>query len=115
MLPNKPNGADSLSPLFIARLGLLCEICSEHQVAFVKTSPGYGFVKQVNGMYAYQGATDHHLEFIRKHTSPSVQIKAAGGVRSLDDLLRVRGLGVTRVGATATETMLEEAKQRGIK
>ena len=92
----------------------LCEICSEHQVAFVKTSSGYGFVKQASGQYAYAGATDHHLKLMRKHTSPSVQIKAAGGIRSLDDLLRVRGIGVTRVGATVTEAILEEAKQRGI-
>jgi deoxyribose-phosphate aldolase len=90
----------------------LCEICSEHQVAFVKTSSGYGFVKQANGMYNYQGATDHHLRLMRKHTSSSVQIKAAGAIRTLDDLLRVRELGVTRIGATAIETILEEAKQR---
>ena len=37
----------------------LCEICSEVDVAFVKTSTGYGFVKQPNGFYAYAGATDH--------------------------------------------------------
>ena len=92
----------------------LCEVCSEHQVAFVKTSSGYGFVKQANGMYSYKGATDHHLKLMRKHSSTSVQIKAAGGVRTLDDLLNVRELGVTRVGATATEAILEEAKQRGI-
>jgi deoxyribose-phosphate aldolase len=92
----------------------LCEICSEHQIAFVKTSSGYGFVKQSNGMYSYQGATDHHLKLMRKHSSPSVQIKAAGGIRTLDDVLRVRELGVTRVGATATETILEEAKRRRI-
>ena len=92
----------------------LCEICSECKVAFVKTSSGYGFVKQTNGMYSYKGATDHHLKLMREYTSASVQIKAAGGVRNLDDLLRVRELGVTRVGATATETILEEAKLRGI-
>ncbi len=92
----------------------LCEICSEHEVAFVKTSSGYGFVKQENGMYAYEGATHHHLKLMRQHTSPSVQIKAAGGIRTLDALLSVRELGVTRVGATATEAMLEEAKRRGI-
>jgi deoxyribose-phosphate aldolase len=91
----------------------LCEICSQHQVAFVKTSTGYGFVKQANGMYAYQGATDHHLTLMRQHCPETVQIKAAGGVRTLDDLLRVRALGVTRIGATATAAMLEEAKQRG--
>jgi len=92
----------------------LCEICSQIGVAFVKTSSGYGFVKQDNGMYSYKGATVEHLKLMRKHCAPSVQIKAAGGVRTLDDLLMVRSLGVTRIGATTTQTMLEEAKKRGI-
>ena len=90
----------------------LCEIGSEVGVAFVKTSTGYGFVKQPDGSYNYRGATDHHLRLMREHCLPSVQIKAAGGVRTLDDLLRVRALGVTRVGATATATMLDEARRR---
>ena len=92
----------------------LCEICSRLQVAFAKTSSGYGFVKQKNGMYSYEGATDHHLRLMRKHCSGSVQIKAAGGIRTLDDALRVRELGAARIGATATEAILEEAKRRGI-
>jgi deoxyribose-phosphate aldolase len=91
----------------------LCDICSEHSVAFVKTSTGYGFVKQPNGMYAYEGATDHHLQLMRKQCPDTVQVKAAGGVRSLEDLLRVKALGVTRIGATATQTILEDAKQQG--
>ncbi len=91
----------------------LCEICNEVGVAFVKTSSGYGFVKQPDGMYAYAGATDHDLRLMREHSAPGVQVKAAGGVRTLDDLLRVRELGVTRVGATATEAILTEAKKRG--
>jgi len=92
----------------------LCEICSFHSVAFVKTSTGYGFVKQPNGMYSYKGATDEHLRLMREKSSGSVQIKAAGGVRTLDDLLRVHSLGVTRIGATATIEIMEEAKARGI-
>jgi deoxyribose-phosphate aldolase len=92
----------------------LCEICTEHRVAFVKTSTGYGFVKQPGGNYNYRGATDAHLILMRKHSGPKVQIKAAGGVRTLDDLLRVRALGVTRVGATATEVILAEAVKRGL-
>jgi len=92
----------------------LCEICSEHRVAFVKTSTGYGFVKQADGRYAYQGATDRHLALMRQHSAPAVQIKAAGGVRTLDDLLRVRALGVSRVGATATAAILDEAARRGL-
>jgi deoxyribose-phosphate aldolase len=91
----------------------LCEICSEIGVAFVKTSTGYGFVKQANGMYSYKGATLEHLKLMRKHTAPSVQIKAAGGVRTLDDLLLVNSLGVTRIGATATAAILDEARKRG--
>jgi deoxyribose-phosphate aldolase len=91
----------------------LCEICSEIKVAFVKTSSGYGFVKQASGDYNYKGATDHVLTLMRKQSAPEVQIKAAGGVRTLDDLLRVRAIGVTRIGATATVTMLDEAKKRG--
>jgi deoxyribose-phosphate aldolase len=91
----------------------LCEICSEHAVAFVKTSTGYGFVKQPNGFYSYVGATDHALRLMRQHSAPGVQVKAAGGVRTLDDLLRVRALGVTRIGATATREILEEGKKRG--
>ena len=91
----------------------LCSICSEHGVAFVKTSTGYGFVKQVDGSYAYVGATDHDLALMRSASAESVQVKAAGGVLTLDDVLRVRALGVTRVGATATEAILSEAKNRG--
>lgn len=91
----------------------LCEICSELNVAFVKTSSGYGFVKQASGDYNYKGATDHVLTLMRQHSAPQVQIKAAGGVRTLDDLLRVRAMGVTRIGATATATILEEAGKRG--
>jgi len=92
----------------------LCEICSKIGVAFVKTSTGYGFVKQPNGMYSYQGATLHHLGLMRKHSAPSVRIKAAGGVRTLDDVLLVRSLGVSRIGATATQVILEEAVKQGI-
>ena len=91
----------------------LCEICSEHRVAFAKTSTGYGFVKQPNGDYNYRGATDHVLALMRRHCAAGVQIKAAGGVRTLDGLLRVRALGATRCGATATQAILDEARQRG--
>ena len=92
----------------------LCAICSEISVAFVKTSTGYGFVKQPDGSYNYKGATVEHLKLMRRNCPPRVQIKAAGGVRTLDDLLLVRSLGVTRIGATATAAILEEAKRRGI-
>ena len=91
----------------------LCEICTSLGVAFVKTSSGFGFVKKETGDYHYKGATDEHLQLMRKHSGEDVEIKAAGGVRTLDDLLRVRSFGVTRIGATATEAILEDAKSRG--
>jgi deoxyribose-phosphate aldolase len=87
----------------------LCETCTKIGVAFVKTSTGYGFVKQPNGDYNYKGATDRHLALMRAHCPASIQIKAAGGVRTLHDLLKVRALGVTRVGATATQVILDYA------
>ncbi len=101
---------DYLTEETIARL---CQICGEVGVAFVKTSTGYGFVKQPDGTYLTRGATVPHLKLMRRVSPAQVQIKAAGGVRTLDQLLLVRALGVTRVGATATATILDEAAQRG--
>jgi len=91
----------------------LCHLCNEIGVAFVKTSTGYGFVKQANGMYAYKGAVDGDIILMRRECVPEIQVKAAGGIRTLDDLLRVKALGATRIGATATAAILDEAKGRG--
>ena len=90
----------------------LCKICNAVGVAFVKTSTGYGYTKQADGNYNYKGATEQDLILMRKHSDPNVQIKAAGGIRTLDELLKVRELGVTRIGATATVAILEEARKR---
>lgn len=92
----------------------LCEICTEVGVAYVKTSTGYGFVKGEGGLYSYQGATVPHLKLMRATAGEKVKIKAAGGVRTLDDFLYVMTLGVERVGASATVAILEEARRRGI-
>ena len=90
----------------------LCEICSEHDTAFVKTSTGYGFVKNETGMYSYRGATEHNLKLMREHSKPTVQVKAGRRyVRTLEDLLKVRALGVTRIGATATAAILDKASE----
>jgi deoxyribose-phosphate aldolase len=90
----------------------LCEICTKVGADFVKTSSGYGFVKQANGDFNYKGATVADIELMRKHSGPKVQVKSAGGVRTLDDLLKMRAAGATRSGATATEAMLDEAAKR---
>ncbi len=69
---------------------------------FVKTSTGF----------APSGATHDDLRLMRANTSPHIQVKAAGGVRTLDALLAVMELGVTRIGATATETIILEFRAR---
>ena len=90
----------------------LCQLCNDNSVAFVKTSTGYGFVKNEDGHYNYVGATEHDLVLMRTSCSPNVQIKAAGGIRTLDQILKVKEIGVSRVGATATESIMKEANKR---
>jgi deoxyribose-phosphate aldolase len=90
----------------------LCEIAAAAGADWVKTSTGYGFVKGPDGRYSYQGATDHDLALMRASSPPHVQVKAAGGVRDLDGLIRVRELGATRCGATATVAILDEYRRR---
>ena len=82
----------------------LCEIGGELRVDWVKTSTGFGT----------SGATDEDLILMRKHSPAHVQVKAAGGVRDLDRLIRVREIGCTRSGATASRDILDEARRRGI-
>jgi deoxyribose-phosphate aldolase len=90
----------------------LCQLCERAGADWVKTSTGYGFVKQPDGTYGYQGATEHDLALMRASVSDAVQVKAAGGVRDLDGLIKVRDLGATRCGATATAAILEEYRRR---
>jgi deoxyribose-phosphate aldolase len=90
----------------------LCQICERADADWVKTSTGYGFVKGPDGRYGYKGATEHDLALMVASVSCKVQVKAAGGVRDLDGLIRVRDLGATRCGASATTAMLDEYKKR---
>jgi deoxyribose-phosphate aldolase len=90
----------------------LCEVCERAGADYVKTSTGYGFVKRPDGNYNYKGATEHDLKLMRAHCSPKVKVKAAGGVRDLDGLIKVRELGVDRCGASATVAILEEYHKR---
>ena len=80
----------------------LCQICGELKADWVKTSTGYGT----------GGATIEDLTLMRKHSPPGVQVKAAGGVRNLEQLLAVRAIGVTRVGASSTQVILDECRTR---
>ena len=80
----------------------LCSICGEAGVDWVKTSTGYG----------PSGATLDDVRLMRANTPASVQVKGAGGIRDLDSMLAYRAAGVTRIGATATAKILEDARVR---
>jgi deoxyribose-phosphate aldolase len=69
---------------------------------FVKTSTGF----------APSGATHEDLRLMRAHTPAHMQVKAAGGVRTLDGLLEVMALGVTRIGATQTKAIIDDFRAR---
>jgi deoxyribose-phosphate aldolase len=79
----------------------LCLICGEIGVDWVKTSTGY----------APGGATDDDLRLMRAHSPAHVQVKAAGGIRDFGSMMRVREIGVTRVGASRTADMLNAARE----
>jgi deoxyribose-phosphate aldolase len=90
----------------------LCQLCEQAGADWVKTSTGYGFVKQPDGSYNYKGATENDLTLMRANVSAKVQVKAAGGVRDLNGLMKVRDLGGSRCGATATAMMMDDYRQR---
>jgi deoxyribose-phosphate aldolase len=79
-----------------------CRLSEAAGADFVKTSTGFG----------PGGATHDDLRLMRANTSPHIQVKAAGGVRTLDALLEVMALGVTRIGATATKTIIDDFRAR---
>lgn len=80
----------------------LCQICGELRADFVKTSTGYGT----------SGATHDDLRLMRAHSPSTVRVKAAGGVRTFDQLLAVRALGVARIGASRTAEILDDCRRR---
>ena len=79
-----------------------CRLAERAGVDFVKTASGF----------AATGATLADLKLMRRTCSDKVRIKAAGGVRTLDDALAVRAVGTSRFGATQTIAILAEAKKR---
>lgn len=79
-----------------------CKLVEAAGADFVKTSTGF----------APTGATIEDLKLMRRSVSPRVQVKAAHGIRTLDALVDVLEIGVTRVGATQTAVMLDDFKAR---
>jgi len=79
-----------------------CKLCEKAGADWVKTSTGF----------AGGGATIEDLKLMRANVSEKIQVKAAGGVRTLDAALEVREVGCTRFGATATEIIIEDCYKR---
>ena len=79
-----------------------CRLAEEAGAHYVKTSTGF----------APTGAKIEDLKLMRASVGPHVGVKAAHGVRSLDAALEVIAVGVTRIGATQTERILEDFKKR---
>jgi deoxyribose-phosphate aldolase len=92
----------------------LCEVCSRVGVDFVKTSTGFGFVRGADGRFSSVGATAYDLSLMRSHSAPRVQVKASGGVRTLEDLIAVRDLGATRCGTSATAQILDAYARQSV-
>jgi deoxyribose-phosphate aldolase len=85
----------------------LCQVCRSVGAEFVKTSTGFGFVPQPDGHYAYRGATEADVRLMVEHAGPTMRVKAAGGVRTRADAEKMRNLGVSRIGASATAAILD--------
>ncbi len=79
----------------------LCAIAKEVEPDFIKTSTGFGT----------GGATLEDVELMRDAVGSRVQIKAAGGIRTLETALKMIDLGVTRIGSTASVAIVEELRR----
>jgi deoxyribose-phosphate aldolase len=91
-------------PTVIARL---CRLSQAAGADFVKTSTGFGFVKQPGGHYDYQGATVDHIRLMRENCS--IGVKASGGVRDFLQAQALIAAGATRIGTSASEAILRGA------
>ena len=76
----------------------LCDICGELGADWVKTSTGFGTA----------GATPEDVRLLRTRSVDTVQVKASGGVRTLEQVEQYLALGATRIGTSATERILGE-------
>lgn len=79
-------------------------ISSDAGVAFVKTSTGYGT----------RGAMVADVRIMRDNIDSPVRIKAAGGIRTLDELLALYDAGATMFGTRLTAEIVAESLRRGM-
>lgn len=79
-----------------------CELYAKYQVQFLKTSTGY----------AEHGASTHAVKLMRKHLPPSIQIKAAGGIRNFDIAEEFIHAGADRIGCSSSIKIIEESMMK---
>lgn len=79
-----------------------CRLAESAGAAYVKTSTGY----------APTAATLADVRLMRATVSPHVKVKAAGGVRTVDDLLAFLAAGCDRIGTSSTAALLDELGAR---
>ena len=77
-----------------------CQLAVDAGAAFVKTSTGF----------SHNGATEADVRLLRELVGPHVGVKASGGLRCLDDALRIISAGADRLGASASVRILTELK-----
>jgi deoxyribose-phosphate aldolase len=78
---------------------IACQLCQSAGVEFVKTSTGFG----------PGGATVEDVALMRQTVGPDMGVKAAGGIRTLQDAQAMIAAGATRIGASAGIAIVEEA------
>jgi deoxyribose-phosphate aldolase len=81
---------------------IACRCCERAEVDFVKTSTGF----------APSGYTLEDIKLMRRHLPEEIGVKAAGGLRTVDQVLEVHQAGCTRIGATGTAAILDDWKAR---
>ncbi len=86
---------------------LACRLAVDAGAAFVKTSTGFSFIKTSTG-FAGGGATEADVRLLRKVVGPGIGVKASGGIRTLDDALRLLAAGADRIGASASVQMISQ-------
>jgi deoxyribose-phosphate aldolase len=75
-----------------------CQLYAPAGIDFMKTSTGY----------AEQGATVEAVELMRKHLSPSIQIKASGGIKTYAFAKALIEAGATRLGCSAGVAIVQQ-------
>jgi deoxyribose-phosphate aldolase len=80
-----------------------CRLSKDAGADFVKTSTGFG----------PGGATVHDVDLMRHTVGRDIGVKAAGGIRSFDDLTKLLAAGATRIGASASVKIMREAAAAG--